>query len=77
MSDAERHKRIHGHPDEELVGALEPDQLVAAASRRLPRCALSRATSFWLWALRVFVVIITLLVVYTFVVSLRVPGQGS
>lgn len=76
MSDAELDKRIHGHPDEELVGALEPDQLVAATSRRLPRYALSRATSFWLWALRIFVMIITLLVVYTFVASLGVPTQG-
>ena len=33
----------HGHPDDELIHALEPDQVVAAASRPLPRYQLSSA----------------------------------
>ena len=71
MHDAELHRLAHGHPDDELVCALEPDQIVAAASQPLPRYQLSTAESFALWALRIFVLIITMLVVYTFVLSLR------
>ena len=71
MRDAELHSRAYGHPDNELVRALEPDQIVAAASRSLSRYVLSRRENVALWALRVFVLIITALVIYTFVVSLR------
>jgi hypothetical protein len=71
MPDADIHKLSHGHPDEELLFALEPDQLVAASSRPLPRYALSRAANLALWLLRGFVLIITALVVYTFILSLR------
>ena len=60
----------HGHPDDELIYALEPDQVVAAASRPLPRYRLSRAGDIGLWLLRVFVLLITALVVYTFIVAL-------
>jgi hypothetical protein len=71
MPDTDIEKLSHGHPDEELLFAPEPDQLVAASSRPLPRYVLSRAANLALWALRGFVVIITSLVVYTFVLSLR------
>ena len=37
MPDAEIDKLSQGHPDEELLSALEPDQLVAASSQPLPR----------------------------------------
>jgi hypothetical protein len=60
----------HGHPDDELIYALEPDQVVAAASRPLPRYRLSRAGNVALWLLRVFMLLITALVVYTFIVAL-------
>ena len=59
----------HGHPDDELIQALEPDQVVAAASRPLPRYRLSPASNVALWLLRVFVLLITILVVYTFVMT--------
>jgi len=39
MPDTDLQRMIHGHPDDELVSALEPDQLVAAGSRPLPRYA--------------------------------------
>ncbi len=65
------HKLSDGHPDEELLFALEPDQLVSASSLPLPRYVLSRTANLALWALRGFVVIITAMVVYTFVLSLR------
>ncbi len=55
MRDDGLHNRAYGRPDNELVRALEPDQIVAAAFRPL----------------RVLVLIITALVIYTFVVWLR------
>lgn len=63
-------KLSHGHPDDELIHALEPDQVVAAASRPLPRYQLSGAANIALWLLRIFVLLITALVVYTFVLAL-------
>ena len=69
--EAEVHKLSDGHPDEELLFALVRDQLVVASSVPLPRYVLSRTANVGLWALRVFVLIITAMVVYTFVVSLR------
>ena len=71
MPNADINKLSHGHPDDELLSALEPDQLVAASSQPLPRYVLGRAASVALWLLRGFVLIITTLVIYTFVVSLR------
>lgn len=59
-----------GHPDDELIIALEPDQIVAAASLPLPRYQLGRAGHAALWFLRLFVLVITTLVVYTFIVAL-------
>jgi hypothetical protein len=70
MPDLDIHTLSDGHPDGELLFALEPDQLVAASSQPLPRYVLSRRANMALWALRGFVVIITGLVVYTFVLSL-------
>ena len=71
MPNIEVQKLSDGHPDDELLFALEPDQLVAASSRTLPRYILGRTATLALWALRGFVLIITALVVYTFVLSLR------
>jgi hypothetical protein len=63
-------KLSHGHPDDELIHALEPDQVVAVASRPLPRYQLSSADNVALWLLRIFVLLITALVVYTFIIAL-------
>jgi len=63
-------KLSHGHPDDELIQALEPDQIVAVASRPLPRYQLSSAGNVALWLLRIFVLLITALVVYTFIIAL-------
>ena len=60
----------NGHPDDELIHALEPDQVVAAASRPLPRYRMSLAGNLALWLLRVFVLLMTVLVVYTFIIAL-------
>ncbi len=61
----------HGHPDSELIHALEPDQIVEIASRPLPRNRLSPVANLGLWILRIFVLMISALVVYTFIAALR------
>ena len=63
-----------GHQESELIGSLEPDQLVRAVAKPLPRLRLSRPITIALWAVRIFVLIITVLVVYTFVVKLMSKG---
>jgi hypothetical protein len=60
----------HGHPDEELIQALEPDQLVSATSKPLPRYQLNQIANVALWLLRIFVLLMTALVVYAFVKAL-------
>jgi len=56
----------HG-PDEELVAFLERDQLVCDRARPLPRASLSRRAEIGLWALRVFALVVSAMVIYTFV----------
>ena len=55
---------------EEMVMYLERDQLVADKTRPVPRARLSRRVSAALWAFRVFVVVMSAMVVYTFVSQL-------
>jgi hypothetical protein len=62
--------QTEGHHESELIESLEPDQLVMAVAKPLPRLRLSRPASIALWAVRIFVLIITVLVIYTFVVKL-------
>jgi hypothetical protein len=52
---------------QELVEFLERDQLVIDTSRPVSRRALSRRMFIGLWALRVFVTVITAMVIYTFI----------
>jgi len=51
---------------EELIAYLERDQLVADTSRPVTPADLSPRIRVALWALRVFVVIVSCMVVYTF-----------
>lgn len=62
--------RPESHPDHELIAWLEPDQLVATSSLPLPRMQLSRRRDVAFWALRIFVLLTTGLVVYVFIASL-------
>ena len=55
---------------QELVEYLEHDQLVVDTSRPVNRMVLSRRASAALWALRVFVVVVSAMVIYTFVAQL-------
>jgi hypothetical protein len=56
--------------DDTLRTFLEPDQLVGDKSRPVPRARLSGRAGAALWALRVFVLVISLLVIYTFFANL-------
>jgi hypothetical protein len=56
--------------EQELVEFLERDQLVHDTSRPVSRMELSPRMSAGLWALRVFVVFVSAMVIYTFVSQL-------
>jgi hypothetical protein len=57
--------------EDELIMNLERDQFVAETSRPVPRAALSARALAGLWVLRVFVLLVSLMVIYTFVDQLR------
>jgi hypothetical protein len=57
--------------EEELIMHLERDQFVAETSRPMPRAPLGWLASTGLWALRVFVVVVGAMVIYTFIASLQ------
>lgn len=59
-----------GDSDEVLPNYLEADQLAAETSRPVPRAVLSRRVTVGLWALRVFVVAMSAMVIYVFVSQL-------
>ena len=56
---------------DELIMDLERDQFVAETSRPVPRARLSSRATVGLWALRGFVVLVGLMVIYTFVAELH------
>jgi hypothetical protein len=58
-------------PEEELIVHLERDQTVAETSKPVPPAALSSLAITGLWALRVFVVLVSLMVIYTFIDQLH------
>jgi hypothetical protein len=55
---------------QELIAYLESDQLVAERARPVPRIRLGRRADAGLWALRVFVIVLSAMVIYTFVSQL-------
>jgi hypothetical protein len=57
--------------EDELIMNLERDQFVAATSQPVARATLSARTTTALWALRVFVVLVSLMVIYTFIDQLQ------
>jgi hypothetical protein len=52
--------------DQELVMFLERDQLDADTSVPVPRAILNRRVTIGLWTLRVFVILVSIMVIYTF-----------
>ena len=65
--DLQRQERF----EDELIMDLERDQFVAETSRPVPPAVLSTRVKAGLWALRVFVVIVSLMVIYTFIDQLH------
>jgi hypothetical protein len=57
--------------EDQLIMHLERDQFVVETSRPVPRATLSARAVAGLWALRVFVVLVSLMVIYTFVDQLH------
>jgi hypothetical protein len=56
--------------DEEMVMFLERDQLVADRRQPLPPANIGRGAEAALWALRIFVLIVGLMVIFTFCAQL-------
>jgi hypothetical protein len=56
---------------EELFMHLEHDQLVAQTFRPVPPALLGRRAVIGLWALRIFAVLVSLMVIYTFIARLH------
>jgi hypothetical protein len=57
--------------EDEPVMHLQRRQLVAETSRPLPRAALSTRAAAALWALRIFAILVSLMVIYTFIDQLH------
>ena len=66
MQDHQQHIYL-GEPEEDLIESLEPDQLVVEMDKPVARRRLSSWTIAGLWALRIFLVTITGMVIYAFV----------
>ncbi len=56
---------------EELIMFLEPNQLVSDRTVAVPRARLSARARAALWLLRIFALIVTFMVIYTFVTQLH------
>jgi hypothetical protein len=57
--------------EDELIMHLERDQFVAETSRPVAPAVLGRRTITGLWALRIFVVLVSVMVIYTFIDQLH------
>jgi len=57
--------------DEELIAALEPEQLVADTSRPVARRRLTPRSSAAMWALLAFAIVLSAMVLYAFVAQLQ------
>ena len=66
----ERAHRYRDDDEEEMVEFLERDQLVSGRSRPLGRASLSTRSRIGLWALRIFVLVVGAMVIYTFFAQL-------
>ena len=57
--------------EEELIMHLERDQLVAETSRPVAPAQLGRRAHVGLWGLRIFVILVSVMVIYTFIARLH------
>jgi hypothetical protein len=63
-------RRPHTPTAEEPLAYLEPGQLAIDRSQPVPRAQLSTRTRAWLWALRIVVLLLALMVAYTFITQI-------
>ena len=70
LSEAHRRHIFEGEPDEDLIEGLEPDQLVEVMNRHLPRARLGSWTYAGLWVLRVALLALAAMAIYSFVAGL-------
>ena len=66
MQDHQQHIYL-GEPEEDLIESLEPDQLVIEMDKPVSHRPLSGLTTAGLWALRLFLLTITAMVIIAFV----------
>jgi hypothetical protein len=71
VEEEERDPRRRDRAEDQLIMHLERDQLVAETARPVPRAALGTRAVVALWALRVFVVVVGAMVIYTFIYQLH------
>jgi hypothetical protein len=64
-------ERTEPSEDEELIMFLERDQLVRDRSKPVARAPLGRGATRALWALRIFVLVVSFMVIYTFIAQLH------
>jgi hypothetical protein len=57
--------------EHELVMFLEPDQLTSDTAIPVTRARLTKRLNITLWLLRVFVIVVSAMVIYTFATSLH------
>jgi hypothetical protein len=57
--------------EEELIMHLESDQLVAETARPVAPAQLGRRAVVGLWCLRVFAILVSAMVIYTFIARLH------
>ena len=67
----EQNPRPPERGEDEPFGHLARGQFVAETSRPVARAAFSARATAGLWALRIFVVVVSLMVIYTFIDQLR------
>ena len=70
-NQTDRHKRTVPSEDEELIMFLERDQLVRDRSKPVASAPLGRGATRALWALRIFVLVVGFMVIYTFIAQLH------
>jgi hypothetical protein len=57
--------------EDELAAHLDHDQFVSETSRAVPKAPHSARVTYALWALRIFVILLSLMVIYTFIEQLH------
>jgi hypothetical protein len=66
----QRARAARQQSDEDLAMLLARDQAASGDQLPIPRAPLSRRASAALWALRIFAIILSAMVIYTFVAQL-------